>query len=244
MKAWGKTNIGRTRTENQDSFFLDIMPEADMILCVVCDGMGGAKAGGVASEFASSVFIENMRSKLRMDMSVEYISEIISESVAQANIKVYEKSLSDKAYEGMGTTLVSAVLMGKQVVIGHVGDSRAYLLRPDGITRLTRDHSLVEDMVRMGDITEEEARNHPNKNLLTRAIGTTEEEKCDITIQEVNDGDFLLLCTDGLSSMVEEQEMLDEVYHGGEKQEICDRLINIANSRGGRDNITVVLIEV
>ena len=244
MKAWGKTNIGRTRTENQDSFFLDIMPEADMILCVVCDGMGGAKAGGVASEFASSVFIENMRSKLRMDMSVEYISEIISESVAQANIKVYEKSLSDKAYEGMGTTLVSAVLMGKQVVIGHVGDSRAYLLRPDGITRLTRDHSLVEDMVRMGDITEEEARNHPNKNLLTRAIGTTEEEKCDITIQEVNDGDFLLLCTDGLSSMVEEQEMLDEVYHGSEKQEICDRLINIANSRGGRDNITVVLIEV
>ncbi len=244
MKAWGKTNIGRTRTENQDSFFLDIMPEADMILCVVCDGMGGAKAGGVASEFASSVFIENMRSKLRMDMSVEYISEIISESVAQANIKVYEKSLSDKAYEGMGTTLVSAVLMGKQVVIGHVGDSRAYLLRPGGITRLTRDHSLVEDMVRMGDITEEEARNHPNKNLLTRAIGTTEEEKCDITIQEVNDGDFLLLCTDGLSSMVEEQEMLDEVYHGGEKQDVCDRLINIANSRGGRDNITVVLIEV
>lgn len=244
MKAWGKTDTGLVRTENQDAFFIDLLYEEGIALCVVCDGMGGAKAGGVASALAAEMFVDGVKERLKLNMSPKYIASIAEEAVKKANADIYEKSLSDSAFSGMGTTLVSVICDGSEAVILNIGDSRAYAIDQDGISRITRDHSVVEDLLIMGDLTREEARSHPRKNLITRALGTESTIQCDIFNRQVKKGDYILLCSDGLSNLVEEQEILYEVLHGGEKEQACDRLIDIANSRGGNDNITVVLLEI
>ncbi len=244
MIAWGKTDRGLVRTENQDDFHIHESHDTGYALCVVCDGMGGAKAGGVASTLASEMFAEDVLKNLKNHMSEDYIVKITCEAVNRTNSHLYAKSLSDDAYSGMGTTLVAVVTDGDDSVFVNVGDSRAYLINEDGILRITRDHSVVEDMLMMGDLTREEARTHPGKNLITRALGTEEAIECDHYIRKLNKGDNILLCSDGLTNMVEDQEILYEVLHGGAKELACDRLTDIANSRGGRDNITVVLLVI
>ncbi|MDL2287804.1 Stp1/IreP family PP2C-type Ser/Thr phosphatase [Oscillospiraceae bacterium OttesenSCG-928-F05] len=243
MNAWGKTDKGLVRTQNQDAFFIDILREEDVALCVVCDGMGGARAGNVASELGASVFIESIKNRLRPQMTVRYIIGAADEAVLEANTQVYARSKMDEAYAGMGTTLVGAIVHDGEAVIVNIGDSRAYLIHPEtGIERLTRDHSVVEDLVIMGDLTKEQARTHPSKNLITRALGTEEEVECDIYHREIGEGEFLLLCSDGLTNLVEEQEILYEILHGGTADKAAARLCDLANSRGGTDNITVVLL--
>lgn len=244
MKAWGKTDNGLVRTENQDAYYVDLINEDNIALCVVCDGMGGAKAGGLASSLAAETFVKSVKEKLKLNMSAKYIETVARESVLSANRLLYEKSVSDSECSGMGTTLVAVIADGKHAVVANVGDSRAYSIDENNIVRVTRDHSLVEDLLMKGDLTIEEARSHPRKNLISRALGTEETIECDIFTLDIKQGDNILLCSDGLTNPVEDQEILYEVLHGGKKELACDRLIDIANERGGKDNITVVLLEI
>lgn len=243
MKAWGLTDTGISRKENQDYYFIDLIEEQRQALCVVCDGMGGAKAGNIASEIAASVFMEEVRQLMRPDMKHSQMESALDSAVTKANAIIYEKSRQSSEYSGMGTTLVGFIVSDKRISVVNVGDSRAYHINESGIRRITRDHSLVEDMVRRGDITQEQARVHPSKNLITRALGTAPSVNGDYHNMELSGGDVILLCSDGLSNIVSDQEILYEVIHGGGLETCCSRLLSIVESRGAPDNVTMVLYE-
>lgn len=241
MEAWGLTDQGNVRKQNQD--YYDIVKFSDReILLVVCDGMGGAKSGNIASRLAAEVFVGEVRNSVRAGMDGKQIESIMRAAVASANTSVYEQSKVSSDFEGMGTTLVAAYVTPEFSVIANVGDSRAYIFDKEGQRFMTIDHSLVELMVRRGEITREQAKNHPGKNLITRAIGTEEIVACDVYHQPVKSGDALLLCSDGLSNELADQEILFEVVHGVRKSGCCQRLLDIAKGRGAPDNVTVVLL--
>lgn len=244
MNVWGMTDIGLVRRENQDAYAVRCSDESGFTICVVCDGMGGPGGGKQASELAVDAFLATCLANLRQDMELEQVQEVAEFAVAAANTAVYERSVRDKQ-RGMGTTLVSAIAREGQVLVNNVGDSRAYLIRGGGgeraITRITRDHSLVERLVERGDITEEEARCHPNRNLITRALGPDPEIQSDSYQVRLDSGDFLLLCTDGLIETATDQEMEAEVLRGCENT-CMDRLLEIARSQGAPDNLTAVLM--
>lgn len=242
MNAWGYTDVGKHRKENQDAYFIEINQEQRQAVCVVCDGMGGAKAGNIASKVAIDSFVGRVQGLLRPKRSVEQLKEIMRDAINYANEQVHSLARSDAKYYGMGTTLVAILISGDCAVIGNIGDSRAYFVDHDGIRRITRDHSLVEDMVLLGELTEEQAKDHPNKNLITRAIGTDISVTVDLYELMITPDSQLLLCSDGLSNLVSDQEILYEIVHGGEYDSCCKRLTEIANSRGGFDNITSVLV--
>ncbi|MGI5971994.1 MAG: Stp1/IreP family PP2C-type Ser/Thr phosphatase [Oscillospiraceae bacterium] len=243
MDAWGLTDVGLIRPQNQDSFLIELLPETGQALCVVCDGMGGARGGNVASGLASAVFIEEARRRLRPELKPQKMESLLQEAVNAANSAVWRKSHESADYTGMGTTLVALLSSGDRIAVINVGDSRAYLISSKGISLITRDHSLVADMVRRGELTPEEARVHPNRNLITRALGTGQSVKGDFFSMDLRPGENILLCTDGLSNMLSDQEILFDVIHGGEKSLCCRRLIDIALKRGAPDNVTVVLFE-
>lgn len=240
MKAWGETHVGRVRENNEDSFKIEFTSDMKTVLAVVCDGMGGARAGQVASEMACEVFAETVMERTS-EHSAKKVEALLKEAVSLANSEIYQKSHTDEIYAGMGTTLVAAMCKGSKATILNVGDSRAYFIDAEGISRITRDHSLVEDMIERGTITEVEAYTHPNKNVITRAVGTEREICADVYTKELKAGEYILLCSDGLSNLLNEQEMLYEVLYG-EVESACSRLCEIANSRGAPDNITAVLI--
>ncbi len=243
MEAWGLTDLGNVRKQNQD--FYEIVPlDRQRMLLVVCDGMGGAKSGNVASRLAAEVFVGEIRRMARTDMDAPEIEKILRDAVELANTAVFEQSKVSTDFEGMGTTLVAAFLLPQMAVIANVGDSRAYLFDKDGIRFMTVDHSLVELMVQRGEITREQAKNHPGKNLITRAVGTEPAVSCDIYRHTLKPGDALLLCSDGLSNVLADQEILFEVVHGVRKDGCCQRLLEIAKGRGAPDNVTVVLATV
>ena len=200
MNVWGITDKGTFRHQNQDSYFIDLIKENGQALFVVCDGMGGARAGNIASELAVKVFSDDLKNHIKTDMSVSYMTDCIKASVACANSSVYGKALSDKEYSGMGTTLVGAIYNRCTAVVVNIGDSRAYYINPEGITKITKDHSVVEDLIRRGDLTHEQAKTHPSKNLITKALGTESEVEPDIYNIKIEDGGFLLLCSDGLTT--------------------------------------------
>lgn len=243
MKTWGLTDVGLVRKDNQDAYAIREHACGDHTICVVCDGMGGTAGGQLASRIAVETFTAELEKILRRDMIPEQLREASSYAVALANQAVRAAASASEDCQNMGTTLVSAVTCGIGVVVCNVGDSRAYHITPDGITRVTRDHSLVESMVERGDITEEEARRHPNRNLITRALGPDVDAQCDGYICPMAAGDYLLLCSDGLVDTVTDQEMLFEVLHGGEIDTCLDRLLAISKSRGASDNVTVVLMQ-
>ncbi len=242
MFAWGKSDIGRARKDNQDSFAYSVSETKKLAFAVVCDGMGGAAAGNIASQLALESFTARIREAECKNFSYEQLTSLLEKALEDANSSVREKSMSSPKFAGMGTTLVSVVATSTKVAVLNVGDSRAYKINSEGITRITNDHSLVADMVRFGELTEEQAQEHPGKNLITRAVGTDVTVSGDIFFPEIKRGDFILLCSDGLSNLVSEQEILYEVVYGGDKEDCCSRLIGIANSRGGFDNITVILL--
>lgn len=245
MQAWSHTDKGVARSQNQDYFHLELFRETGYALCAVCDGMGGAKAGNVASETACVAFIEETRLSLKPTMSDRAIRDALKSAVRQANKKVYDKSRSSAEFYGMGTTLVGGMILPHRAVIVNVGDSRAYLISAeDGIYRVTRDHSLVEDLLERGDLSREEAKHHPKRNLITRALGTEADVLSDAFTLSLRAGQTVLLCTDGLTNVVEEQEILYEILHGGKPEQCCTRLVDIANNRGGPDNITVVMLQL
>lgn len=241
MDAWGLTDAGNVRTQNQD--FYRIEPLGDkVLLAVVCDGMGGAKSGNVASRLACEVFTEEVKRSFRREMTQNELEAMLRTAVKLANISVYEHSQLSEEYSGMGTTLVAALIVDTAALVINVGDSRAYALDNDGIRCITVDHSLVEIMVQRGELTHEQAKNHPGKNLITRAVGTEKQVYADIFRVPLARGECLLLCTDGLSNQMADQEILFEVLHGARKDNCCQRLLEIAKNRGAPDNVTSVLI--
>jgi len=243
MEAWGLTDLGNVRSQNQD--YYDIVSLGrECLLTVVCDGMGGAKSGNVASRMAADAFVAEIKRGYRPEMDADAVDALLRGAVDLANRSVYEQSQLGTDYDGMGTTLVAALVRQELAVIANVGDSRAYLIGKEGIRFVTVDHSLVELMVQRGELTREQAKSHPGKNLITRAVGTEESVDCDVYRQELRRGDQLLLCSDGLSNAMADQEILFEVLHGVHKEGCCQRLLDIAKSRGAPDNVTVVLVAV
>ena len=243
MQAWGLTDPGCVRVQNQDAYWVHTFEE-DSLLCTVCDGMGGAKSGNVASSLALQIFMQEVTRLRKPGMSQEQAGQMVRAAGRLANITVSDQARQFEDFEGMGTTLVAAYGDHQMAVIANVGDSRCYLLNREGVRCLTTDHSLVQLMVQRGELSREQAKNYPGKNLITRAIGTEPGVECDLFYQPVQKGDYLLLCTDGLSNLLDDQEILFEVVHGVNKQLCCQRLLGICQERGAPDNVTSVLIVI
>ena len=233
MKVYAITDIGKMRPINEDSFYL---PRENEPFCAVADGMGGHNAGEVASAMAIQAFADSMRRSGKVNATA------IHEAVLRANTEVHEESLRDISKSGMGTTFTALVADGRRIHIAHVGDSRAYLIRSGGISRVTQDHTLVEEMVSKGVISEREARVHPKRNLLTRALGTSETVEVDLIQLDIRGDEVLLLCSDGLSNYVSEHDMLHVVTGAGEWSEKLKTLVQIALNAGGSDNITALIV--
>jgi PPM family protein phosphatase len=228
----GRTDAGRVRRRNEDSFVLD--PP----LFAVADGMGGAQAGEVASRLAAAAFREYHDAD-RLEPA-ERVKAIIQE----ANRRIYERARTDSEASGMGTTVTAAILTNGRVSIGHVGDSRAYRIRNGELEQLTEDHSLVADLMRSGRLTPEEADAHPQRSVITRALGTDAEVDVDTVTVDIEPGDLFLLCSDGLTTMVPEEDILRMAQEADNLDEAARTLVRAANSGGGEDNITVVLFKV
>jgi PPM family protein phosphatase len=228
----GRTDPGRKRRRNEDAFVLE--PP----LFAVADGMGGAQAGEVASRLAAAAFREfHEADELEPD-------ERLRALVQEANRRIYDRARADTGATGMGTTLTAALLEDEQVTIGHVGDSRAYRLREGQLEQLTEDHSLVADLMRSGRLTPEEAETHPQRSVITRALGTDREVDVDTMTVEASPGDVFLLCSDGLTTMVADEEILDLVAGADSLEQAAKALVKAANKGGGEDNVTVVLFAV
>lgn len=225
------TDMGRKRQSNQDSYYVGGN------WCIVADGMGGHNGGEVASKYA----IEIIKSNLAQQSFG--IDALIKNAIIEANKALYNMSVSNPALEGMGTTAVLCYFEGDIAYIAHVGDSRAYHLSKEGLKQLTNDHSIVQQLIESGTITPKEAKTHPQKNLITRAIGTDSTIDVDICTVELCKGDYILLCTDGLTAFVSDSEIEDAVKTF-EPDDAVSKLVNTANNNGGADNITIVLIKV
>ena len=239
MNVWGITDRGKIREQNQDAFAHQVLPDG-RVIALVYDGMGGARAGNIASSMAVDVFMEAFLEDGEDSPDLEHMER----AAALANRQVFRRAVEDENCVGMGTTLVAALAGEEEALILNEGDSRAYHISEEsGISQVTRDHSLVEDLVERGELTRDQARVHPHKNLITRALGAEPDLKADSFRRELTEGDFLLLCSDGLSNVVSEQEILYEVVHGGEACTCCRRLLDIALHRGAPDNVTAVLIQ-
>lgn len=243
MQSWGLTDKGCVRKMNQDAYEIRQL-DRNTMLCVVCDGMGGAKSGNIASSLAVDVFVQEIVRTWSANMEWDKTDQILKSAVKLANFTVYDQAMQFEEFDGMGTTLVAALIRGKKVSIVNVGDSRAYAISQKGIRQITRDHSVVQMMVDRGELTPEMAKSYPGKNLITRAVGTESAIVCDVFRQELTRGDFLLLCSDGLSNMMDDQEILFEVVHGVNKERCCKRLLDIVISRGSPDNVTCVLVSL
>ena len=238
MKFYAMTDVGRKREINQDYVYVTdktIGPFPNLL--VVADGMGGHKAGDFASKYTVKVLREELEKT-----SLEKPEEILKDVVLTANHKLIHAAQSDVKLEGMGTTLVAATVIENTLYFSNVGDSRLYLIN-DKIRQISKDHSLVEEMVRLGGIKAEEAKYHPDKNIITRAMGVKEDVEADIYEYRLKKGDIILMCTDGLSNMVEDEDMFDIVKSARDIVEAVLMLIEKANSNGGRDNIGVVMAE-
>lgn len=242
MKGYTITDIGRVRSENQDRVRYMENAFPSFAILAVCDGMGGANAGSIASQTAVDTFTDCVAAHLANRRDKLSLSDAVQEGVILANERVYERSLTDLACEGMGTTLVAALVTAKSCRVVNVGDSRAYLLSGGSIVQITRDHSFVEDLVERGIIRREEARNHPRKNIITRAVGVEPSVECDIFSPKLKKNDILLLCSDGLSNVVTDEELLSAVSGRRELSRAAQTLLELALERGAPDNITMGLL--
>ena len=243
MKIWGMTDTGLVRKENQDAYAAVQHEASGRTVCVVCDGMGGAAGGRLASSIAVNTYLTEVEKRLTSEMTLEALQEASAHAVSVANRAIQEAASQREDFRNMGTTLVSAISCSEGAVITNVGDSRAYHISEAGIIQVTKDHSLVESMVDRGDITAEEARRHPNRNLITRALGPDISADCDGYICPMAPGEYLLLCSDGLVNTVTDQEILFEIIHGEDPDTCLDRLLAISKSRGASDNVTAVLMQ-
>lgn len=238
MDAYGKTHKGKVRENNEDSYFLsDTLPK----LFIVADGMGGHKAGEVASQVAVEAVKTFIQREMESATDSGKIDEMLIGSIRHANAEVYALSKEKEQFEGMGTTLTMLYIDAETLYFAHVGDSRAYILKDGKIEQITDDHSLVGQLLRAGTITEEQARVHPQKNILTNAVGTALTIEIDL-LHRLNEGGIVLLCTDGLTTHLDESQITDIMSAGESLESICTALIDSANDAGGQDNITVLAV--
>ena len=239
MKIFGKTDVGRVRIKNEDCYSFGYYDDGNC-WAVVCDGMGGASGGEVASSICVEKVSEALKRGYRKHMTVNSVKNLLTTAVTAANAAVFKEAKADLTLKGMGTTIVAVVVLKNITVIAHVGDSRAYLLN-DKITPITKDHSFVQLLIDTGKITEMEAAFHPERNVITRAVGIEHCVDVEIDVIDINCSDKLLLCTDGLNGYVADGYMLKLVNEYGDTA--VEKLVDAANDAGGRDNITVVVIE-
>lgn len=239
MKIVAKTDIGLRRDSNQDSYASGEL-FGSVVWAVVCDGMGGVEGGSLASQIGVDVISERIKSSYREGMSVNSIRNMLASAITAANIKIYETSKTDIGFEGMGTTVVAVIVADNVVYVAHLGDSRAYVISGNNLNQLTKDHSIVQELVDSGVITKDEAASDPRKNIITRALGVDSDIHIDFAAEDIKDNDIVVLCTDGLTNFVSEEiicEFAEEDF-----EEFAQRLVNEANANGGGDNITVVAI--
>ncbi|MFC7442388.1 Stp1/IreP family PP2C-type Ser/Thr phosphatase [Laceyella putida] len=237
-----RTDIGCVRDLNEDSTGL-IVTKSGAVIAIVADGMGGHQAGDVASREA----VDTIQKVLRvedLDVSTDEKSDLLLHAVGKANERVYTLATENSHMQGMGTTTIAAIVDEHEVVLAHVGDSRAYVLHNGGLYQLTEDHSYVNLLRKHGQITEEEARNHPQRNMIVRAVGTSEDVEVDLINTPWSDGDLLLLCSDGLTTMVSEREIGIVMSSTSMNiEEKADKLIQLALEAGGNDNISLILLQ-
>lgn len=243
IQVWAATDVGIVRrgSPNEDTYMIRDLNE-DVLLAAVCDGMGGANAGEVASSMAAETFVKTFAARYKKTSSDDCLQDDLVRAVKAANTEVFEAAAANAELLGMGTTLVAACCDQRHAIVANVGDSRCYHVTEDGLKRVTNDHSLVAEMIRRGEISPLEAQRHPSRNLITRALGVDAAVKCDTFVTPVKKGEFILLCSDGLHDQVSEPEIYYEIYETGKPQEAPANLAALANSRGGSDNTTVVLI--
>ena len=245
MRVCGVTDIGCHRRDNQDSYAIRWL-DKDAVLLVVCDGMGGAQAGSVASSVAVEEFTAAVEEGLDQGMPEDPArrEQVLAGACARANARVFRLSAENPAYEGMGTTLVAALILPGAAYMVHVGDSRGYLLESDTIRQVTVDHSLVQLLVDRGEITPAQARIHPQKNLITRALGVDSRVEYDLNRLSPGPGSRLLLCSDGLSNLLEDDTLLCLSRQEEDPEQFCRGLVKQVPERGAPDNVTVVLAQL
>ncbi len=240
MQIISLTDKGKSRFNNED--FCTSAVIGDCTVLLLADGMGGANCGEVASSKAVSSVLEQFTPKVMKNLSLAEIPKLLKKVIAKTNTLVFNLSNSDDEYSGMGSTLEVCLIKDSTLYIAHIGDSRVYKISSQKeITKLTKDHSLVEYMIDSGELTREEALHHPQKNIITKAIGTAKDIEPDIICHPLLPGDAILLCSDGLTNMVDEMVIADIVTSEAEPEERAKKLIDLANESGGTDNISVVL---
>ena len=239
MKVYAKTDIGKKRESNQDAFDTGYFNDGT-VWAVVCDGMGGVSGGQVASSLCIDKTVNAIKRSYREGMTVNNVRNMLVSAINAANSYVFDESLKDRELKGMGTTIVATVIVNNSIaVVAHVGDSRAYLIN-DSITQITKDHSFVQLLIDNGKITVDEAEAHPDKNIITRAIGIEGFVDVEVDIIDIKKADKLLLCTDGLNGCIKDEIILQTVKEYGDSS--TEKLVEKANNNGGHDNVTVVLI--
>ena len=241
MNVVGKTHIGLVRENNQDTLEFGSLGTVAQY-AVVCDGMGGANGGNIASKIAVEVIGSRIRDSFSPEHGASSVERLLASAMATANAGVYERAQQQPELSGMGTTVVTAITHGNKAYISHVGDSRIYLLRDGVLTKITRDHSVVQELIEEGRITEEEARSHPRKNYITRALGVVAEEFGEYDELDLQSGDRLLLCTDGLTNEVSTDKITELMAQ--QPEVALESLVRAALDNGGSDNITVVLMDI
>lgn len=240
MRIASKTDKGLTRSNNQDSFVAGPIGE-NAAWAVVCDGMGGANGGNIASSIAVKAISDSVISSFRTNMSSNSIRNLFESALSAANVKIINRAKEDEELTGMGTTVVAAVICNGVLHVFHIGDSRAYLIRNGEISRITRDHSIIQSMIEQGEIDEEQAKTHPSKNIITKALGANERLDPDYNEIDFFENDILLICSDGLTNYVDEQ-VIKEIVLNNDFPTVPNLLIDEANKNGGGDNITAVLL--
>ena len=238
----GRSDIGKVRTTNQDAYHIGNI-SSNVAWSVVCDGMGGANAGNMASLVAVGAISANMDRNYNPEKPDSSIHSLITTAVINANALVYQKSKQTPDLAGMGTTVVLTVIKNDRAYIAHAGDSRAYHISKSQIRQITKDHTMVQYLIETGELTPEEAKDHPKKHLITRAVGVDENIMVDYNEADLEKGDRVLICSDGLSNLVNEEEIAAIVKKNNTPTDAVDKLIELANERGGNDNITVVIME-
>lgn len=245
MNIFGLTDIGLVRKNNQDSYAIREL-SGNLALAVVCDGMGGARAGNVASAVAVETFVAALENACKQGIPVgtEERRVLISSACQSANSHVFQLSVSNPEYQGMGTTLVAALIFSDEIYVVNIGDSRCYIWSDGKLRQITSDHSLVQALIDCGDITPEEARTHPKKNLITRALGVDDGTRCDVFSVERHEGDRLLLCSDGLTNMVPDEKIDYEISLCASPEKTAKSLLLHAVEEGAPDNVTVILAQL
>ncbi len=240
MQVFGKTDAGKVRNTNQDSYAFGKFGDG-VVWAVVCDGMGGANGGNVASALCVESVTDSLKKGYRTNMSESSFRNLMESAISGANIKIFDKANRNQNLKGMGTTVIIAIVTENCAYFAHAGDSRAYLLTDGTLSQVTRDHSIVQTMMESGKITAEEARVHPNKNVITRALGVEETVEADYDAVDLKSGDKFLLCTDGLTNYLDNNKIF-EIISLNKSETAIEKLILAANKNGGGDNITAVII--